>query len=120
VLQQATSARELLGDPESRTTPEGRESVDGHVERAAQALDQLVTTAPDDASRLAATTTATSLRALMFSLEAERLLRSGAQAPTADQLVQADDTHRSRSRELDAALDRLAAQVGPEVRRPVE
>jgi len=117
-LQQAISARELLEDPQARTTPERRESVDAQVERAAQALDQTVTTAPDDASRLAATTTASSLRGLMFALEAERLLRSGEQSPTADQLLQADEAHRSRSRELDAALDRLATQIGPEGQVP--
>ncbi len=113
-LQQAISARELLLDLEARTTPEGRESVDAQVDRASRALDDVVTSAPDDASRLAASTTASSLRGLMFAIEAERLLRSGGQAPTADQLAQADEAHRARSRELDAALDRLASQIGPD------
>ena len=117
-LQQASSARELLLEPEARSTPEGRESVDAQVDRASQALDQVMTSAPDDASRLAASTTASSLRGLMFAVEAERLLRSGGQSPTADQLAQADEAHRARSRELDAALDRLGSQVGPDASAP--
>ena len=112
-LQQATSARELLQDPEVRATTEGRESVDGQVERAAKALDQLLLTAPDDESKLATSTTASSLRGLMFAFEAERLLRSGDRPPTAAELAEADATKRARSQELDLALERMVAQIGP-------
>jgi len=94
-------------------TPEGRESVDTQVERAAVALDDAATAAPDDAGRIATSTTAASLRALLFATEAERLLRESEQPPTGEQLTQADQACRSRSSECDAALDRLQAQVEP-------
>ena len=113
-VQQAASARDLLQDPDVRETLEGRESVDAQVERAAKALDQVLATAPDDASRRTASTTASSLRGLMFAFEAERLLRSGDRPPTAVQLADADATKRARSQELDLALDRMTAQVGTE------
>ena len=112
-LQQAHSAKELLQDSEVRATTMGRESVDGQVERAAQALDQLQMTAPDDESKLATSTTASSLRGLMFACEAERLLRSGGRPPTAAELGEADATKRAKSQELNLALDTMRAQIGP-------
>ena len=113
-LQQVVSVRDLLQDPETRATSDSRESVDSQVSRAADALDQLVASAPDDASRFAASSTASSLRGLLFAVEAERLLHSGERAPTADQLADADESHRTRSQDLNTALDRLRALIGPE------
>ena len=113
-LQEVASVRDLLQDPATRATTEGRESVDSQVSRAEATLDQLMTTAPDDVSRIATSTTASSLRGLLFAVEAERLLNSGDSPPTADQLVDADEAHRTRSRDLDAALHRLSALIDPE------
>ena len=113
-LQEVASVRDLLQDPETRATTEGRESVDSQVSRAANTLDQLLTTAPDDASRIATSTTASSLRGLLFAVEAERLLLSGDRPPTADQLADADEAHRTRLRDLDTALDGLSTLIDPE------
>ena len=91
--------------------PERREAVRTQIESAARALDGLVTSAPDDASRRAASSSAAALRGLMFAGEADRLLRSREKSPTADELAQADDAQRVRARELDTALDVLTKQV---------
>ena len=116
--QQAVVARDLLSGDRTNADPERREAVRSQVETAAQALDGLVTGAPDDASRRAAASAAAALRGLMFADEADRLLHSREQSPTADELAQADETQRSRARELDVALEELTKQVRPEVAEP--
>ena len=105
--QQAVVARDLLSGDRTNADPERREAVRSQVETAAQALDGLVTGAPDDISRRAAASAAAALRGLMFADEADRLLHSREQSPTADELAQADETQRSRARELDVALAAL-------------
>ena len=50
----------------------------------------------------------------MFAVEAERLLRSGEQSPSGQELAQADEWHRARSQELDSALDRMTGLIGPD------
>ena len=57
---------------------------------------------------------AEALRGLVFALEADRLLRDGAQAPGPEQLAQADATCRARVSDLDIALSRLDRLVNPE------
>ena len=104
-------ARDLLTGDGKDDEPERREAVRTQIESAAQSLDGLVTSAPDDASRRAASSSAAALRGLMFAGEADRLLRSREKSPTADELAQADDTQRVRVRELDTALDELTKQV---------
>ena len=81
------------------------------AERAAVALEQAASTAPDAAAGGSATTAAGALRGLAFSIEADRLLRNGATAPTGVQLAQADEARRDRDAELQGALTRLQAHV---------
>ena len=113
-LQQAMVARDLLIGDGTDVEPERREAVRTQIETAAQALDGLVTSAPDDATRRAASSSAAALRGLMFASEADRLLRSREKSPTADELAQADEARRDRVRELNTALDELTMQVEPE------
>ena len=104
-------ARDLLTEGGTDVEPDRREAVRTQVETAAQTLDGLVTSAPDDASRRAASSSAAALRGLMFAGEADRLLRSREKSPTADELAQADEAQRVRVRELDTALNELTKQV---------
>jgi hypothetical protein len=113
-LEQAAVARDLISGDGTNVDPERREDVRTQIEAAAQALDGLVTSAPDDASRRAASSSAAALRGLMFADEADRLLRSRDDSPTGDELAQADQAQRARLRELDVALDELATQARPE------
>ena len=69
--------------------------------------------APDPAAGGSASTAAVALRGLAFSIEADRLLRNGAAAPTGVQLAQADEARRARDAELQGALARLQAHVVP-------
>ena len=111
-------ARDLLTEDEKEVEPERREAVRTQIETAAQTLDGLATSAPDDASRRAASSLAAALRGLMFAGEADRLLRSREKSPTADELAQADEAQRVRVRELETALDELTKQVEPEENAP--
>ena len=52
------------------------------------------------------------LRGLAFAVEADRLLRHGASAPSGLQLAQADEARRTRNSELNAALSRLSTSIG--------
>ncbi len=95
-----------------------RGSVEVQVDRSARALEQAALTAPDEAAQSATNTVARSLRGLAFAVEADRLLRHGAGAPTGTQLAEADEARRSRLADLDGALSRLSAQLGaPSSRR---
>jgi hypothetical protein len=108
------SANALSDDPELRG------SVEVLVDRSARALEQVALTAPDEVGQNAANSVARSLRGLAFAVEADRLLRHGAGAPTGTQLAEADDARRSRLAELDSSLARLSAQLGaPSSRRSV-
>ena len=60
---------------------------------------------PTARDRDSAAAVAASLRGLQFALEAETLLREG--SPTAEQLAQADLTHRTRAQELDQTIARF-------------
>ncbi len=113
-LQQAMVARDLLIRDGTDVEPERREAVSTQVENAAKILDGLVTSAPDDATRHAASSSAAALRGLMFASEADRLLHSREKSPTADELAEADEARRDRVRELNTALDELTMQVEPE------
>jgi hypothetical protein len=98
--------------------PELRGSVEVQVDRAARALEQAAPSAPDEVTQNATSSVARSLRGLAFAVEADRLLRHGAGAPTGVQLAEADDARRSRLAELDGSLSRLSTQLGaPSSRR---
>jgi hypothetical protein len=88
-------------------------SVRERVEQSAQSLDRAGAAAPSARDAGFARTTAEALRGLVFALEADRLLRDGAQAPSPEQLGQADATTRARTADLDTALDRLDGVVNP-------
>jgi hypothetical protein len=108
------SANAMADDPELRG------SVEVQVDRAARALEQAGSSAPDEVARDATASVARSLRGLAFAVEADRLLRHGAGAPTGMQLAEADDARRSRLAELDSALSRLSARLGaPSSRRSI-
>ncbi len=111
-LSDAQLAREsLLSENAMSDDAELRGAVAEQVERAAAALERSLSTAPDDAAGNAATTAAGSLRGLAFAIEADRLLRHGAAAPSGTQLAQADEARRARSAELNTALARLSTRV---------
>jgi hypothetical protein len=113
-LTDARLAREALLSPSAvADDPELRAAVAVQVERASTALDQAGSTAPDPAAGGSATTAAGALRGLAFAIEADRLLRHGAAAPTGVQLAQADQARRDRDGELQGALARLQGHVAP-------
>jgi len=113
-LSDARLAREALLSPSALSDDaELRGAVSVQAERAAVALEQAASTAPDPAAGGSATTAAGALRGLAFSIEADRLLRNGAAAPTGVQLAQADQARRDRDAELQAALARLQTHVAP-------
>ena len=113
-LSDAKLAREALLSPTAvADDAELRGAVVVQVERASVALEQAAVSAPDPAAAGSATTAAGSLRGLAFAVEADRLLRHGAGAPTGVQLAQADEARRDRDAELQGALARLQAHVVP-------
>ncbi len=111
-LDDARLAREsLLSANAVADDPQIRGSVEVQVDRASRALEQAAVGAPDEVSQNSTSAVAGSLRGLAFAIEADRLLRHGAGAPTGAQLAQADEAKRARLAELDSALSRLAARV---------
>jgi len=111
-LDDARLARESLLSPNAVSDdPELRGSVEVQVDRASRALEQAATGAPDEIAQGAASTVASSLRGLAFAIEADRLLRHGAGAPSGAQLAQADEAKRARLADLDTAISRLGARV---------
>ena len=116
-LSDARLAREALLSPSAMSDDaELRGAVSVQSDRAATALEQAGTTAPDPAAGGSATTAAGALRGLAFAIEADRLLRHGAAAPTGTQLAQADQARRDRDAELQSALARLQTHVTPPTR----
>ena len=109
----AQLARESLLSGNAASEDAGlRGAVAVQVERAATALEAAARRAPDPESGSLATEAAGSLRGLAFAVEADRLLRHGAAAPTGVQLAQADEARRARTSELNTALARLSARIG--------
>ena len=114
VLDGARLARDLLPASGSAIVDTGHwGSVRERVEQAAQGLDRAGAAALSNEDASAARTTAEALRGVVFALEADRLLRDGAQAPSPEQLGQADAAYRARAADLDTALGRLDALVTP-------
>jgi hypothetical protein len=118
-VSDAHLARDALLSPNAMSADaELRGAVEVQVDRSARALEQAALTAPDEAAQSATNSVARSLRGLAFAVEADRLLRHGAGAPTGTQLAEAGDARRSRLAELDSALARISAQLGaPSSRR---
>jgi hypothetical protein len=111
-VDRARSARDVLVRDSGDVDPARRTAVGQHVESAADALDRLAASAPNDGDRSAAASTAEALRGLKFAAEADRLLREGATPPTGEQLQEADQSSRDRIDDLDRALGRLEARLG--------
>lgn len=112
-LSDAQLARESLQSANAMSDdPELRASVEAQVERASAALERAVPGAPDPEAGSLATNAATALRGLAFAIEADRLLRHGASAPTGTQLAQADEARRARTVELNSALAGLSGRIG--------
>ncbi len=113
-LSDARLARDALLSPSATSDDaELRGAVAVQAERAAVALDHAGSTSPDPAAGGSATTAAGALRGLAFAVEADRLLRHGAAAPTGVQLADADAARRDRDGELQRALARLQSHVAP-------
>jgi hypothetical protein len=109
-LQQGRLARDMLEQEPAagQAIDQGQlDAVRGRVDQAATAFDRVANTAPDDDARLRAHDAAQSLRGLDFAHEAERLLRTAPQAPTAQQLADADQVRRQRAADVDRAFARL-------------
>ncbi len=114
-LDGARLARELLPSSGSAIADAAHwQSVRERVEQAAQSLDRAGAVAPSPEGASSARGTAEALRGLVFALEADRLLRDGVQAPSPEQLGQADAACRARAADLDAALGRLDRLVNPQ------
>ena len=90
--------------------------VRAQAEDAARTLDKVAASAPEAAGQQATAAAAAGLRGVMFSLEAEALLRSGSTPPTPDQLAEADVARRRRGAELDTALNQLDVMTRPPAR----
>ena len=113
-LTDARLAHEALLSPSATADDaELRAAVAVQVEKASTALEHAGSTAPDPAAGGSAATAAGALRGLAFAIEADRLLRHGAGAPTGTQLAQADQARRDRNGELQGALARLQGHVAP-------
>ena len=111
-LDDARLAREsLLGANAVSDDPQLRGAVEVQVDRASRALEGAAVGAPDEVSQGATSAVSASLRGLAFAVEADRLLRHGASAPSGAQLAQADEAKRARLAELDTAVSRLAARI---------
>ena len=112
-LSDAQLARDaVLSDNAMSEDPSLRGPVEVQVERAAAELERVARAAPDPHAAGLATEAAAALRGLAFAVEADRLLRHGASAPTGVQLAQADEARRTRNSELSAALSRLSTRIG--------
>jgi hypothetical protein len=118
-LSDARLAREALvsGNAES-DDDQLRAAVGLQVDRAATALESTVDRAPEPEDADAARSVASSLRGLAFAIEADRLLRHGANAPTGAQLAETDEARRDRLSELDRAIARLGARAGRGAKHP--
>ena len=118
-LSDARLARDALLSGSAEADDEQlRAAVRLQVERAATALEGTRQRAPRPEDAEAARAAASSLRELAFAIEADRLLRHGARAPTGEQLAEADRARRDRGSELDRAIARLAATVGRGQKHP--
>lgn len=111
------AAAELARDLALSQTPDDDEqrhaAVAVQVDEAVNALERGATSATDETHAALCVRAAESLRGLAFAIEADRLMRSGGQHPTGEQLAAADMARRNRATELDAALDHLKRALTP-------
>jgi len=109
----AELARDLVLSQTAEDDEQRRASVAVRVDEAVTGLEQAASSAPDPYHGELCTRCAQSLRGLAFAVEADRLLRSGGQSPTGEQLASADAAKRNRSSELEQALQELKAVLAP-------
>ncbi len=109
--------RDRLVDPQQQD-PAGRAATRAQLESVTTSLNRIADAAPGDEAVAAANVVAEHLRALSFAQEAGDLLRSGQVPPTAEQLVQADQSSRLQLTQLDEAIHNLRAQVSPASSEP--
>lgn len=109
----AELARDLVLSQTEHDDAQRRASVAAQVDDAVDGLERAAEGAPDDISRGLAERSADSLRGLAFAVEADRLMRSGGEHPTGEQLAAADQARRQRGAELDATLAELKEAVSP-------
>jgi hypothetical protein len=112
-LTAAELARELVLTQTAEDDAQRRASVGVQVDDAVSALERAAASAPGEEERALCTRCAESLRGLAFAVEADRLMRSGGEHPTGEQLAAADAARRHRAGELDAALAQLRSVVSP-------
>jgi hypothetical protein len=109
----AELARELVLSQSDADDSQRRATVAAQVDEAVDGLERAADSAPDETRRALAKRGADSLRGLAFAVEADHLMRSGGATPTGAQLASADSARRSRSAELNAALDDLKVAIAP-------
>ena len=112
-LTAAELARELILSQTNADDAQHRATVAVQVDDAVEGLERAAAAAPDDTHRALCMRCANSLRGLAFAVEADHLMRSGGQSPTGEQLASADSARRSRSAELNAALEELRLAIVP-------
>src|SRR3984957_17749446 len=112
-LTAAELARELILSQTNADDAQHRATVAVQVDDAVEGLERAAAAAPDETHRALCTRCANSLRGLAFAVEADHLMRSGGQSPTGEQLASADSARRSRSAELNAALEELKLAIVP-------
>jgi hypothetical protein len=112
-LTAAELARELILSQTNADDAQHRATVAVQVDDAVEGLERAAAAAPDETHRALCMRCANSLRGLAFAVEADHLMRSGGQSPTGEQLASADSARRSRSAELNAALEELRLAIVP-------
>jgi hypothetical protein len=112
-LTAAELARELILAQTNADDAQHRATVALQVDEAVDGLERVAGAAPDEAHRALCMRCADSLRGLAFAVEADHLMRSGGQTPTGEQLASADSARRSRSADLNRALEDLKVAIAP-------
>ena len=104
--------RNRLADPEHQE-PADRAAISQQLQSVTTSLNRIAASAPNEEAAAAADAVAENIRGFSFALEAANLLRNGPASPTAEQLVQADQSSRTQLAQLDVAITGLQAQVEP-------
>jgi hypothetical protein len=113
-VDEARTARALLPTSVVAITDDDQwRAVQQRVEDAARSLERTASSAPTEELGTATQAVAYRFRALVAALEAGRLLHRATPSPSAQSLITADDTVRSRWAELDQAFNHMVAALSP-------
>ncbi len=116
-LEAAVLVERLLPTSGGDTAPAPHwEAVRAQVTEAAGSLERAAADAPTSEARRTASSCADALRAAVFALDADRLLRAGGRSPTASELAAADVAIRQSSVAVHGALEALGTLVDPRQR----